>query len=416
MGDAPSIGSVDETSGGASDRMPDEASDAMRAPLVGRGGRPLRVLHVGKFYPPHRGGMETHLEALCTRLMGHVDVRVLVSADGRRTVREVVDGVPVTRVGTLAGVASAALNPGLAREIREGEADVVHLHHPNPTATLSYLASGHRGPLVVTYHSDVVRQRVLGALFRPVLERLMGRASAVLVSSPNYLAGSPVLRRHASRCRVVPFGVEPAEFERFDARARDAVRERYGPRMVLGVGRLVYYKGFQYLVSAMEGLDAHLVLAGDGPERPALERLAARPGIAGRVSLVGSVPDLLPYYHAASVFALPAVARSEAFGLVQLEAMACGLPVVNTSIDSGVPFVSVNGQTGITVPPASAPALAAALRALLDDAALRRRMGLAARRRVRDEFSVDRMVARTLDVYADVGRAAAPASPAAATG
>jgi glycosyltransferase involved in cell wall biosynthesis len=378
--------------------------------LVGRGGRPLRVLHVGKFYPPHRGGMETHLHDLCTRLAEHVDVRVLVSADGPRTVREAVDGVPVTRLGTLANLASAALNPGMAREIREARADVVHLHHPNPTATLSYLASGHRGPLVVTYHSDIVRQRVLGALFSPLLDALLRRASAVLVSSPNYLESSAVLRRHRERCRVVPFGVDPAAFERVDEGAVDEVRSRYGPRMVLGVGRLVYYKGFQYLVSAMQHLDAHLVLAGDGPERPALERLAARPAVAGRVFLVGSVPHLLPYYHAASVFALPAVARSEAFGLVQLEAMACGLPVVNTAIDSGVPFVSVSGESGITVPPADVPALADALRTLLDDGALRERLGRGARGRVEREFSAERMVSRTLAAYADALRTPNPTS------
>jgi glycosyltransferase involved in cell wall biosynthesis len=392
--------------------------DGMPGAPVGPGGRRLRVLHVGKFYPPHRGGMETHLEALCTRLAGHVDVRVLVSADGWRTVRETRGGVPVTRVGTLASVASAALNPGMAREIRESGADVVHLHHPNPTATLSYLASGHRGPLVVTYHSDIVRQRVLGALFAPVLEALMRRASAVLVSSPNYLESSPVLRRHAFRCRVLPFGVAPEEFERCDSNAYQSVRARYGPRMVLGVGRLVYYKGFEYLVRAAAGLDAHLVLAGDGPERPALERLAARLGVADRVSLVGSVPDLLPFYHAASVFVLPAVARSEAFGLVQLEAMACGTPVVNTAIASGVPFVSRHGETGLTVPPADAGALAAAIGALLDNPALRDRLGRAARRRVVEEFSADRMVARTLDVYREVSRRTvpAPAQPAAVTG
>src|SRR5688500_7179786 len=128
----------------------------------------LRVLHVGKFYPPHRGGIESHVETLCRALMADVDLEVLVAADDRRTVRETVDGVPVTRIGTAATLASATLNPGMARAIRESNADVVHFHHPNPTGVLSYLASGRRGPLVVGYHSDIVRQRLLGTVFAPV--------------------------------------------------------------------------------------------------------------------------------------------------------------------------------------------------------------------------------------------------------
>lgn len=361
-------------------------------------GRRMRVLHVGKFYPPHRGGMESHVETLARELSAEVDVQVLVSSDGRQTVRETLDGIPVTRIGTLASFASASINPGMARAIREANADVVHFHHPNPTGVLSYLASGRRGPLVVTYHSDIIRQRVLGAAFAPVLHRFLRGAHAILASSPDYAASSPVLQKHAERVRIVPFGIRAEAFETADPDAVAAIRARYGPRLVVGAGRLVYYKGFDYLVRAMAGVDARLVLLGDGPLRGALRSLAAETGVADRVDLPGSVPELAPWYHAADVFALPAVARSEAFGLVQLEAMAAGTPVVNTRLDSGVPFVSRDGETGITVPPADVEALAAALGRLLDDAPLRRRLGDAGRERVRREFSLHRMVAQTLAV------------------
>ncbi|WP_420129801.1 glycosyltransferase [Longimicrobium sp.] len=361
--------------------------------------RRMRVLHVGKFYPPHHGGMESHLETLARELSADVDVQVLVSSDGRQTVRETVDGIPVTRIGTLASFASASINPGMARAIRRANADVVHFHHPNPTAVLSYLASGRRGPLVVTYHSDIIRQRVLGAAFSPVLHRFLRGAHAILASSPDYAASSPVLRKHADRVRIVPFGIRAAEFETADAEQVAGIRANYGPRLVVGAGRLVYYKGFDYLVRSMADVDARLVILGDGPLRAELGALAAQMGVADRVDLPGSVPALAPWYHAADVFALPAVARSEAFGLVQLEAMAAGTPVVNTRLDSGVPFVSRDGETGITVPPADAGALAAALNRLLDDDALRARFGHAARERVRGEFSLEQMVARTLAVY-----------------
>jgi glycosyltransferase involved in cell wall biosynthesis len=278
---------------------------------------------------------------------------------------------------------------------------VVHFHHPNPTGVLSYLASRRRGPLVVTYHSDIVRQRVLGALFTPVLHRFLRGAHAILASSPDYARSSPVLRAHADRVRIVPFGIRAQAFGQADAGEVARLRERYGPRVVLAVGRLVYYKGFDYLIRAMQAVDGRLVILGDGPLRAPLEAFAKELDVADRVTLAGAVPDLAPYYHAADVFALPAVARSEAFGLVQLEAMAAGLPVVNTRIDSGVPFVSRDGESGITVPPADVRALAGALGHLLDAPARRARLGEAGRERVRRELSLDRMVADTLAAYHD---------------
>lgn len=361
--------------------------------------RRLRVLHVGKFYPPHHGGMETHVQTLCEELRRDVDVQVLVASDDRRTVRETINGVPVTRIGTKAMVASASVNPGMARAIREARADVVHFHHPNPTGVLSYLASGWRGPLVVTYHSDIVRQRVLGAVFSPILHRFLRGAHAILATSPDYAASSPVLRKHRERVRIIPFGIRAEQFETADPAAVEEIRAQYGPRIVLGVGRLVYYKGFDYLLRAMERVDARLVILGDGPLRADLEARAAELGIGDRVAFPGQVPELAPWYHAAEVFVLPAIARSEAFGLVQLEAMAAGTPVVNTRLDSGVPFVSRDGESGLTVPPEDTDALAAALDRLLGDDALRARLGEGGRARVRGELSLERMVRDTLDVY-----------------
>lgn len=359
----------------------------------------LRVLHVGKFYPPHRGGMESHVATLCRQLQADAEVQVIVSADGKRTETDVVDGVPVTRIGTAFGVASASINPGMARAIRRAEVDVIHFHHPNPTAVLSYLASGNPAPLVVTYHSDIVRQRVLGAAFAPVLHLFLRRARVILASSAEYARTSPTLRRHAGRVRIVPFGIRVDEYAAPDPAEVAALRGRLGPRVVLGAGRLVYYKGFEYLVRAMASVPGQLVLVGDGPLREPLEALAGELGIAERVTFAGAVPDLAPWYAAADVFVLPAVERSEAFGLVQLEAMSAGLPVINTRIPSGVPFVSMDGESGLTVPPRDAPALADALARLLDDEPLRARLARGARARVAAEFSLERMAADTLAAY-----------------
>jgi rhamnosyl/mannosyltransferase len=225
-----------------------------------------------------------------------------------------------------------------------------------------------------------------------------------------------VLRDFRDRCAVIPFGIDAAPLQRVDpARVRE-IRALYGDRMVLGVGRLVYYKGFEHLVEAMRRVDGRLVVVGEGPLRESLAARVRALGLEDRVVLAGSVDDVAPYYHAARVFALASVARSEAFGLVQLEAMACGTPVVNTALASGVPFVSPHGVTGLTVPPADAAALAGAINRLLDDPALRDRLGAAARVRATEELGFDAMIRRTLEVYHLAVDATRPALAAAHAG
>lgn len=360
-----------------------------------------RVLQIGKFYPPHHGGIESHLELLCQRLRGRYDIHVVVASNGRRGSEEIRDGIPVRRLPTPFSITSAPVNPGLATAIHAARPDLLHLHVPHPGAVLSLLQSRYRGPLVVTYHSDVVRQRFMGAVFQPLLDTCLARSAAVLVTSPQYLETSPALRRHRHRCRVLPLGI-PVErtVAREDPRVH-ALRARYGARIVLSVGRFVYYKGLDVLLEAMPAIDAKLLLVGDGPERQALHAHARRLGLDEKVVFMGNVDDVAPLFSAADVFAFPSTTRAEAFGIVQLEAMASGTPVVNTQLPSGVPWVSPDGVTGLTVPPGDARQLAEAITRLLADAALRQRLGAAGRARVHAEFTADVMVRRVEAIYHD---------------
>jgi glycosyltransferase involved in cell wall biosynthesis len=361
-----------------------------------------RILHIGKFYPPYRGGMESHLQLLCEELQRSVNLRVVVSSTSRDTTRETVNGVDVTRLGTALRFAGASISTGMRKCIADAGDALVHLHFPNPAAILAYLASGHRGPLVVTYHSDIVRQRILGSAFAPILDRFLRRCDGISVGSPNYIESSPTLQKFRDRCTVIPFGIDLAPFNAQHCLLSEQIRTQYGPGIILAVGRLVGYKGFEYLIEAMQKIDGHLLLVGTGPLRPQFEAQIARLGIGNRVTLLGEVDDVTPYHRAADVFVLPSVTRAEAFGIVQLEAMASGTPVVNTALDSGVPFVSIHGETGLTVPPRDAPALAAAVSRLLGDTELRHRLGTAARRRVELQFSAEAMVTRTLALYDSV--------------
>ncbi len=362
----------------------------------------LRVLHVGKYYPPHAGGIETHLATLCRELRGAVHVEIVVASENGRSVQEAVDGISVTRVGTVLDLAAAPVCPGMVRRIRDAQADLVHIHLPNPTAILAYFASRRNGPLVTTYHSDIVRQRLLARGFAPFLQHFLQRCAAIIVASPNYLKTSAILQPYRDRCRIIPYGISVEDSQQGDPRLSAEIRKRYGPRLLLSVGRLVYYKGFEHLIRAMRQVQACLLIVGDGPLRAALVQETATLGVTDRVVFLGAVADVRPYYQAVDIFVLPSVARSEAFGLVQLEAMASGLPVVNTWLKSGVPFVSPNARTGLTVPPEDPDALADAINLLLDDDDLRARCGAAARRRVQQEFNLQSMVERTLQVYRDV--------------
>ncbi len=386
----------------------------------------MRVLQLGKYYFPEVGGIESHLQLLCGELRGHVDVDVLVC--NSRPTREdgLVEGIRVTRSLELVKLASTSLCPLMPIELSERRYDVLHVHFPNPMGVMSYLCSlrTHRHSVVVTYHSDIVKQARLLTVYRPFMDAVLRRADAILCTSPNYLEGSDALGPHRAKCHVVPYGIDIAQFDRSDSVLREAaaLRARFrNRRLIMSVGRLVYYKGFEYAIRAMKSLDADLVIIGDGPLRPALEHAAREAGVAGRVHLVGEVANsqLAPWYHACDVFALPSIARSEAFALVQIEAMACGKPVVNTAIvGSGVPFVSRDGESGLTVEPRDPEGLAKALHRILENGELASRFGEAGRARVHREFSKERMAKRTLDIYRGVaprgdrhGFAAPPSAP-----
>ena len=360
----------------------------------------LKIAQIGKYYPPHIGGIETHLQALCNGLKGSHDVQVFVAGDRRRDADAIVDGVAVHRLGIQFSIAGAPVCPTMPWKIYRAGADIIHIHLPNPAGVLALLASGYRGPLVATWHSDVVRQRRLAKMFEPIQRRFLANCDVLIATSPNYVESSPDLSRLRKRAVVIPYGIAVDEFRDPPAAALEIRRVRSGP-LLLAVGRLVYYKGFEYLIRAMAQIDATLLLIGDGPLRHSLEKLAHEAGVASQVEFLGEMQprEIVPYYHAADLFVLPSIARSEAFGIVQLEAMACGKPVVNTSLASGVPFASRDGVTGITVAPESADALAAAINRLLADQQLRGAYGEAARRRVQSEFTINVMVNRTRDLY-----------------
>lgn len=360
----------------------------------------MRIVHVYKDYHPVVGGIENHIKTLAEAQVaaGH-DVTVLVTNPAWEAARETINGVRVLRARRLATVASTPLSVFLPILLHRQRADVTHLHFPYPLGELSQLLMGKR-PFVITYHSDVVKQRRLLRLYAPLLRRLLARADAIIATSQRYIDTSPWLRPLAAACHVVALSVDPQPF----ANATPLIAPN-GRFTLLFVGQHRYYKGVDDLLAALVGLpDVRLLLGGDGVERPFWQQLCHQLGVSSQVDFVGRVSDAdLPrLYASADAFVLPANSRAEAFGKVLLEAMAAGLPCITTEVGTGTSFVVQDGVTGLVVPPRDVAALATAVHQLQASPALRQQMGAAGRQRVRDYFTPQRMVTAVMRIYEEV--------------
>lgn len=369
----------------------------------------MRILQVGKFYHPSKGGIETVLRSLSEGLQQAGDeVEVLCFADRRPAGREQIAGVQVERLASYGQLLSQPLCPGLGRSLREAarRADLVHVHSPNPLAELQGLRLPDEVPLVCTYHADIQRQRLLKPAYRGLQRRFLSRCQRVVAASEEHFMYSPTLANHRDRAAVIPFGLEPeaTRLGETGQRLAQRLRRHYGA-YVLFVGRLVGYKGLPVLIEAMRELPQQLLIVGEGPLEGRLERQIHRAGLGDRVHLCGRIPDdeeLRAYIAGCRVFALPSLTPAEAFGMVLLEAMAQGKPLVSSDLASGVRYVNAHGEHGLRVPPGEVPALRDALAMFLDNEELAERFGSAGRRRFDAEFGTAQMIKAHRRLYAEV--------------
>jgi glycosyltransferase involved in cell wall biosynthesis len=367
----------------------------------------MRVLHLGKFYPPVKGGMETILELICDRTSRAVQNRVLVANSRWATSEERRGEVDVVRLPAIAKIGAVAVCPTMPFRLAREATDLIVIHEPNPMALLAYFLARPAGTLIVWFHSEVIRPSWRYRLFyRPFLRFALARASRIVVASPTLAASAPQLEDWRSKCVVIPYGVHAARVPPSDAVARraEAIRREHKVPLVLFVGRLVTYKGVDVLLDAMRGVSAVALLVGEGPERASLQHKAKTLGITDGVVFLGEVDDdeLAALYHACDVFVLPSVTRQEAFGVVQIEAMSYGKPVISTDLGTGVAWVNQHGVTGLVVPPADPLALRDAINTILAEPLTRDAMGAAGARRARSVFNVERMTELTLHLYRTV--------------
>jgi len=363
-------------------------------------------LQIGKFYYPVNGGMEEHLYHLCDNLKDRYDLQVVVANTTIETKIENVKDVKIIRAANIGEVFSNSICPTMPLWLKKFSPDIVHIHLPNPMAHFSYLLAKPGGKLVVMWHSDIIKQKILLKLYKPFLLNLLKKAEGIIATSPVYIEHSPFLSKFKEKCKVIPLGIDLARFA-FNEKIKEKVNElrnKYSNRIILCVGRLTYYKGLEHLIKAMKDIEANLLIIGEGTLGKRLRNFTLNSPGKNKIWFLGRVSheNIIPYFHACNVFVLPSVERSEAFGIVQLEAMACCKPVVSTDLKTGVPWVNQNGVTGIVVSHRNPKALSEAINTLLTDHKLSKEYGENGRKRVEKEFTTELVAERTMSLYQEI--------------
>ncbi len=372
--------------------------------------RKLRILEVNKAYFPHVGGIETLVKQYSEELgaMDGVEVKTLVCHDERaKTTHERINGVDLTRAGSFGTYFKCPVSFSFVRLFRKMSkwADVVHIHVPFPLADAALLVSGFKGRVVVSWHSDVVNQKKLLVFYKPFMRYLLKRADCIITATEGHINGSDYLPEFRKKCRVVPYGITPEDY--LSAERKPFLTERCSDRSsvkVLFTGRLVYYKGVDVLLKAFRHVKGcELFISGEGVLEEGLRDYVHRHKRDGRVHFLGFLSDSDPRaaYADCDIFVLPSVVKTEAFGIVQTEAMVYGKPVINTSLPSGVPYVSIDGETGLTVPPSDAKGLADAINRLASDRELRERLGRNGAERVEKYFNEKNVIKKLYSVLSE---------------
>ncbi len=360
----------------------------------------LRILQLNKLYSPWIGGIESVAKEIAEGLCSQTDMTVLVCQPKGRGKTETVNGVKVIRSGSMGIKFSMPISfsyPFLVRKYAK-TADIIIVHDPFPLGDLSLLLSGFKGKAVVWWHSDIVKQKTLKKLISPIIHGVLKRADAIFTTSQKYIGGSEYISRYREKCRIIPYGIDVDEYMsvKQEPILTGKLDDKNNVKMLF-VGRLVYYKGADVLIRAFENVcGAELFIVGTGADEQELKADAKKSG--DRIHFLGRLSDreLKCAFADCDVFVFPSVEKSEAFGIVQLEAMVYGKPVINTDLDTSVPYVSVHGETGLTVPPGDAAALGKAMSTLADDKQLREKLGKNGRKRVDEQFTLDIMLEKAV--------------------
>ena len=365
----------------------------------------MKILQLGKFYPI-KGGVEKVMFDLMLGLsIEGVECDMLCAAYQEKGFTRVMSNKSkLMVVNTVREVAATMIAPSMVLKLKQiaKNYDIIHVHHPDPMAAFALLCSGYKGKVVLHWHSDILKQKSLLKLYMPIQKWLINRADVIVGTTPVYVKESPYLQEVQHKVTYLPIGV--CHLESPIKQVMDLRRKYLGKHIVFSLGRLVPYKGFAYLIEAAKHLDDNymVLIGGTGPLRDELQAQIETLGLQDRVKLLGYVSDVeLPaYFEACDLFCMSSVMKTEAFGIVQIEAMSCGKPVVATKIpESGVSWVNQDGVSGLNAEPCDAEDLAKCIRGILADENDYARFSKGALDRYKTVFTQEQMIHKCLDIY-----------------
>jgi rhamnosyl/mannosyltransferase len=369
----------------------------------------MKVLQIGKFYPV-RGGVEKVMYDLMMGLSKrqiHCDMLCATTEDQPAGVMPLNPYARLICVKTWKKLAATMIAPSMIFKLWriKNEYDLIHIHHPDPMACMALWLSDYKGKVVLHWHSDILKQKLLLRLYLPFQRWMVRRADLIVGTTPVYVVEAPDLQAVQPKTGFVPIGIDPVKPDNEKAKE---IRKKYGNRKIIfSLGRLVEYKGYEYLIKAASHLsDEYVILiGGGGPLKAELSALITSLGVEKRVELLGFVPDkaLPAYYTACDLFCLSSIFKTEAFAIVQIEAMSCGKPVISTRIPgSGVSWVNADGVSGFTVEPNSGDALAEAIKKALADEETYNGLAQGAHYRYQELFTEQKMLEACLSAYKQV--------------
>jgi len=370
---------------------------------------PPKVLHAYKVFPPDvDGGIPSAIATLCASTSHEFSNSILVARSQGLGRRYQADGTPVEAVTSFGTFLSTPLAPSYPTAFlkRASSSDIVIHHAPFPLTDVIAPLLAKNVSLIVYWHADITTYPLLKKIVKPAILRTLDRADRIIVSDFSMIAASDLLPAFAAKCSAVPYGSD-LSFWSSCTQAEEAsatgLRQRH-PRMIVAIGRLVPYKGFASLLRALRNMAGEVVIIGEGPLRQDLGKLAHELGVSDRVTFKGRMEpgEIKAYLHAARVLAFPSITAAEAFGLVQLEAMASGLPIVNTALPTAVPKIARHDREALTVTPDDPDALSEALKSILEDESIATRLGQAGKARALSEYSRATYISRIEGIYSEL--------------
>ncbi len=364
----------------------------------------LKVLHFYKtYYPDSFGGIEQVIFQLSEGGVEHGIHSDVLSLSPRGHIENQPLGSHMTHCEPVTfELGSTPFSVAAIKRFKElaKQADIIHYHFPFPFMDMVHFISGTKKPTVVSYHSDIVKQKTLLKLYTPLMDCFLSKVDHIVAASPNYVATSPTLQKFIDKVSVIPYGLDKKSYPPVTQEGMDAWQAKIGGPFFLFIGAFRYYKGLHILIEAAMGAPYPIVIVGAGPIEDELKQQAKRLGLTN-IHFLGALPDVDKVVLLKLCYGIvfPSHLRSEAFGISLLEGAMMEKPLISSEIGTGTTFININNETGLVVPPSDASALRAAMDKLWNEPELAKQFGKNASVRFEAIFTSEQMVEKYSKIY-----------------